>query len=79
METIALLGVMAGFLTHEMKRLVHDLNKVISKLEMQNITASITKTLEEIKRVRDEITGQIQFASTYISNVQTSHIKNLFL
>jgi len=74
METIALLGVLAGFLTHEMKRLIHDLDRVVEELENNLDSLSLSETLVKVRKLREEIAGQVQFASTYISNVQAPHV-----
>lgn len=74
METIALLGVLAGFLTHEMKRLIHDLDRVIEELKHKVRLPSLSETLDRIQRLRDEIAGQVKFSSTYISNIQAPHV-----
>lgn len=74
METIALLGVLAGFLTHEMKRLIHDLDRITEELKRNAHLRSLSGILGRVQRLRDEIAGQIQFASTYVSNVQAPHM-----
>ncbi len=74
METIALLGVLAGFLTHEMKRIIHDLDQVIKEIRSKAISPSISTMLTRVQKTRDEIAGQIQFSSTYISNVQAPQV-----
>jgi len=76
METIGLLGVLAGFLTHEMKRLIHDLDIIIKDLKSKTLGRSLEDALARILRTRDEIAGQVQFAETYISNVQTPNISD---
>ena len=74
METIALLGVLAGFLTHEMKRLIHDLDQVIEEMRLKSNSPSIDEMLIRIQKTRDEIAGQVQFSATYISSVQAPHV-----
>jgi len=76
METVALLGVLAGFLTHEMKRLIHDLDRVIEELKHKLRSPSLSGTLARVQRLRDEIAGQVQFSATYISNIQAPHVAN---
>jgi len=70
LETIALLGVLSGFMTHEMKRLIYDLDSIIGQLRKIEISSSMADTLSHIDKVRNEIAGQIQFAGTFIANVQ---------
>jgi len=70
MEMLALLGVLAGFMTHEMKRLIHDFDTIIEELKASAISSSMQKKISRIQKVRDEISGQVQFAATYIANVQ---------
>lgn len=76
METVGLLGVLAGFLTHEMKRLVHDLDTVIRCLEKQPSSKQLKGVLDRMKKTRDEIAGQVQFAATFVANVQAAHVRD---
>jgi len=76
METVALLGVLAGFLTHEMKRLLHDLDSLINEIDKQSLKTESAELLAHIKRTRDEIESQTQFATTFIANIQSPHLKN---
>ena len=77
METIALLGVLAGFLTHEMKRIIHDLDQVINEIKSKMSSHSVARMLVRVQKTRDEIAGQIQFSATYISNVQSPNVVKL--
>ena len=74
MEVVALLGVLAGFLTHEMSRLVNDLDGIIEEMESFKPSPSISEKLSRIHRIRDEIAAQVQFSATYISNIQTPQL-----
>jgi len=77
METLALLGVLAGFMTHEMKRLIHDIDSIVEELKSIRISSLIQEKISRIQKVRDEIAGQVQFAATYISNVQAPTLGNM--
>ncbi|MCF7823044.1 MAG: ATP-binding protein [Candidatus Marinimicrobia bacterium] len=77
MEMVALLGILAGFLTHEMRRLIHDLDSAIKVLSKLSGKHGLKDEIASIIRTREEIAGQIQFASTYISNVQAPYTKNV--
>ena len=74
MELVALLGVLAGFLTHEMRRLVNDLDRIIEEMETFKPSPSLSETLSRVHRIRDEIAAQVQFSATYISNVQAPQL-----
>jgi len=74
MELVALLGVLAGFLTHEMKRLVNDLDRIIEEMANFKPSDSTSETLSRVHRTRDEIAAQVQFTATYISNVQAPQL-----
>ena len=70
LETIALLGVLAGFMTHEMKRLIHDFDSIIGELKKIDLSSSAQETLSRVEKVRNEVASQVQFAGTFIANVQ---------
>jgi signal transduction histidine kinase len=74
MEVVALLGVVAGFLTHEMRRLINDLDRIIEEMEALKPSSPVSETLSRVHRIRDEIAAQVQFSATYISNVQAPHL-----
>lgn len=74
MEVVALLGVVAGFLTHEMRRLINDLDRIIEEMETLKPSPSLSETLSRVHRIRDEIAAQVQFSATYISNVQAPQL-----
>ena len=74
MELVALLGVLAGFLTHEMRRLVNDLDRIIEEMETIKPSPSLSEMLSRVNRIRDEIAAQVQFSATYISNVQAPEL-----
>lgn len=67
LDMIGLLGILSGFMTHEMKRLVQDLDSVIESMKYISVDPIVFK---RIRDTRDELYGQMQFASTFIHNVQ---------
>jgi signal transduction histidine kinase len=71
METMALLGVLAGFLTHESKRLISDLEHTIKHLErVARTDAYVAKVLPDIRNTLEEFEGQIDYSSMFISSLQ---------
>lgn len=71
MEIMALLGVLAGFMTHEAKRIISDLERSIKHLERFEHTDSyIAKAIPDIRDTVDEFKGQINYSSLFIGSLQ---------
>ena len=71
METMALLGVLAGFMTHESKRLISDLERIVKHLErLARTDAYVGKVLPDIRNTLEEFEGQIDYSSMFISSLQ---------
>ena len=71
METMALLGVLAGFMTHEAKRIISDLERIIKHLERLERTDSyVAKVIPDIRNTVEEFKGQINYSSMFIDSLQ---------
>jgi len=71
METMALLGVLAGFMTHESKRLISDLERTTKHLEpVARHDDYVGRVLPEIKNTLEEFKGQIKYSSMFINSLQ---------
>ena len=70
LETISLLGVVAAFMTHESKRILSNLEKVLKKLkELSAKHKEIAKPLGEIQQSYEEFLGYLDYTSTYVKSV----------
>jgi signal transduction histidine kinase len=70
METMASLGVLAGFMTHESKRLISDIDRAVKHLErVASTDAYVAKVLPDIKNTLKEFKGQIEYSSMFISSL----------
>lgn len=70
LETISLLGVVAAFMTHESKRILSNLEKVLKKLkELSAKHKEISKPLVEIQQSYEEFLGYLDYTSTYVKSV----------
>lgn len=70
LETISLLGVVAAFMTHESKRILSNLEKVIKKLKELSVKhKEISKPLVEIQQSYEEFLGYLDYTSTYVKSV----------
>jgi signal transduction histidine kinase len=71
MEMMALLGVLAGFMTHEAKRIISDLERAVKHLERFEGTDSyVTKVIPDIRDTVEEFKGQINYSSLFIRSLQ---------
>jgi signal transduction histidine kinase len=76
MDMLALLGIVAGFMTHEAKRLVSDLDRLVNHLEHIAQKDDFTKrVLPEIKNTLGEFKGQIEYSTIFIDSIQDQTIK----
>ena len=77
MDTMALLGVLAGFMTHEMKRLLSEMEHVVNHLKkISGKDKYVTQHLPGIISVFDEVKGQMDYSALYISSLQNREIKH---
>jgi signal transduction histidine kinase len=77
MQTMALLGVLAGFITHEAKSLISEIKKILEHLEKIATSDNfIAKILPKIKSTFDEFNGQIDYSTMFIGSIQDKTIKS---
>ncbi len=75
MDMMALLGVLAGFLTHEAKRLVSDLDVVVNHLErIAEKDAYVQTALSDIRPTLGEFKGQIEYSMIFIDSIQDKSV-----
>lgn len=73
LEMMGLLGVMAGFVTHEMQRVLNGLDRLIERL--RHISARDKKVallVSEIEETRDAIVGQLDYSTSFIGVLHDS-------
>lgn len=88
LQTMSLLGVVAGFMTHESDRVVAGLAKSIDKLEkIAKSHPEINKDLEDIKSAYQEFDRHAEYTKTFIKGLQlhkngsfyvADELKNIF-
>jgi signal transduction histidine kinase len=73
LETMALLGVIAGFMTHESRRILENLRQLIDLLA-KNLSKDpqAARLLLEIKKGYNEFSGHVSYASLFIRGIQSS-------
>jgi signal transduction histidine kinase len=73
LEMMGLLGVMAGFVTHEMQRVLHGLEELLKKVgRLERRDSSIAHTREEIENAIETVSGQLDYSTAFISAVHES-------
>lgn len=73
LELMGLLGVMAGFVTHEMQRILHSLEELLRKVEMiEQFDTSIRGIRETIECSLETIAGQLDYSMAFITAVHDS-------
>ena len=76
LEMMGLLGVVAGFVTHEMQRVLNGLDRLLAKL--RRVVAKDKKMRQlvaEIEQTRSEILGQLDYSSAFIGSVNEAQVK----
>jgi len=72
---MGLLGVMAGFVTHEMQRILHGLEELLHKVErLARKDSSISKVRREIQTAIETVSGQLDYSTAFIGAVHDSHL-----
>ncbi|MBA7561043.1 Signal transduction histidine-protein kinase AtoS [subsurface metagenome] len=75
LETMASLGVVAGFITHESRRITSNLDTIIKTLrDIVRKHPEIEKSLKVIEASFREFSGQVAYASTFIEAVQNDQV-----
>jgi signal transduction histidine kinase len=76
LEMMGLLGVMAGFVTHEMQRILHDLEKLL------RITKRLERRDRSVKPIRkciqsslETVAGQLEYSTAFVGAVHDSQAK----
>jgi signal transduction histidine kinase len=71
LEVMSLLGVVAGFMTHENKRVLFDLNQMILAIKKLNSKYSELSTyVSPLEQSYHDLQNQIDYSSTFIGAVQ---------
>lgn len=73
LEMMGLLGVMAGFVTHEMQRILNGLDRLLERL--RRIPAKdqkIASLVSDIENTRDAIVGQLDYSASFIGALHDS-------
>ncbi len=73
LEMMGLLGVMAGFVTHEMQRILHGLEELLKKTKrLERRDRSIKKIRESIQHSLDTVAGQLEYSTAFVGAVHES-------
>lgn len=73
LELMGLLGVMAGFVTHEMQRVLNGLDRILAKLnERLSSNPELEPLVSEITGTRSAIVGQLDYSTAFIGAVHES-------
>lgn len=76
MDAMALLGVMAGFMTHESRALVSQLDRIVRHLRgIAKSDPVVSESLPEIVRTLDEFRGQVEYSALFIGSIQNKTAK----
>ncbi len=72
LETMSLLGVVAGFMTHENKRILHDLEQLRKKLsKLSNKHKELSVPLEDLEQRYREFKSHIEYTTMFIRSVHS--------
>lgn len=75
LEMMGLLGVMAGFVTHEMQRILHGLEDLLKKTKsLERRDPSLKEIRERIQSSVDTVAGQLEYSTTFVGAVHESHM-----
>lgn len=70
LDMMSLLGVMAGFVTHEMQRVLNGLDRLIARLKkLASKDNETQEALTELQSARDSIVGQLDYSAAFIDTV----------
>ncbi len=71
MDAMALLGVMAGFMTHESKALVSKLDQIVQHLQqVAKKDPVVAGLLPDVARSLEEFRGQVEYSALFIGSLQ---------
>jgi signal transduction histidine kinase len=75
LELMGLLGVMAGYVTHEMQRILHGLEELLQKVDrLARKDASIAQVRQDIQTALETVSGQLDYSTAFIGAVHDSHL-----
>lgn len=70
LEMMGLLGVMAGFVTHEMQRVLNGLDRLLAKLRGEvSRNKKMATLVTEIEQTRSAILGQLDYSAAFIGSL----------
>ncbi len=73
LEMMGLLGVMAGFVTHEMQRILHGLEDLLKKTErLERRDRSIKSIRESIQHSIETVAGQLEYSTAFVGAIHDS-------
>lgn len=71
LDLMGLLGVIAGFVTHEMQRLFNSLDVLLNTLKDRfKSDMTISEIVADVESVYNAIAGQLDFSTAYIGTIQ---------
>jgi signal transduction histidine kinase len=71
LDMMAMLGVIAGFVTHEMQRILNGLDRLLARLTRIAIRDKEAEAaLAEVKNTREALVGQLDYSTAFIGSVQ---------
>lgn len=70
LELMGLLGVMAGFVTHEMQRVLNSMDRLLAKLRRAfSGDKEVAALISEIEQTHSAIVGQLDYAAAFIGSL----------
>lgn len=76
LELMGLLGVMAGFVTHEMQRVLNSLDRLLDKLQRAfSGNKEVVALISEIEQTHSAIVGQLDYAAAFIGSLHDARAK----
>lgn len=70
LDMMSLLGVMAGFVTHEMQRVLNGLDRLIARLKkFASHDKETSQALADVETARNSIVGQLDYSAAFIGAV----------
>jgi signal transduction histidine kinase len=75
LETMSLLGVVAGFMTHEASRILDALERAMTKLKaLARKDSGIAAALKEIEEGYASFKGQVEYTSTFVESIHQERL-----
>lgn len=74
MDTMSMLGVLAGFMTHESRRMISEMDEIFEYLQLlAKNDKKINEKLRRLNPIFEEFKGQVEYGSAFINAAQNSH------